>query len=96
MSKRDEYIGKMKKQLDELNTQLSELESKGAEAQAEFTEKHQEQIAQVREHYNSALMKMSEIKSASEDKWESLVADGEKVHKAFVHSFNYFKSQLKG
>lgn len=95
MSKRDEYIDRMKKQLDELNTQLSELESKGEAAQAEFREKHKDQIAQVREHYDSALHKMAEIKSASEEKWESLVTEGEKVHKAFVHSFNYFKSQLK-
>ena len=95
MSKRDEYIAKMKQQLDELNAQLTELEDKGAAAQAEFLDKHKEQIAQVRGHYSSALAKMEEVKSASEDKWESMVAEGEKVHKAFVHSFNYFKSQLK-
>ena len=95
MSRRDEYIEAMKNQLDELNTQLTSLESKGEAAQAEFTEKHKDQIAQLREHYNAALSKMNEIKSASEETWESLLAEGEKVHKAFVHSFNYFKSQLK-
>lgn len=95
MSKRDEYIEAMKRQLDELNAQLTELEKKGEAAQAEFTEKHKDQIAQVRGHYNAALSKINEIKTASEDTWESLLAEGEKVHKAFVHSFNYFKSQLK-
>ena len=96
MSKRDEYIEKMKTQLDELNVQLAELESKGEATQAEFKDKYKEQIAQVRGHYDSALEKMGEIKSASEENWETLVNEGEKVHKAFVHSFNYFKSQLKG
>ncbi|MFC1740019.1 hypothetical protein ACFL0N_00895 [Pseudomonadota bacterium] len=96
MSKRDEYIAKMKTQLDELNAQLTELENKGESAQAEFKENYKEQIAQVRGHYNSALEKLSEIKSASEEKWEAMVDEGERVHKAFVHSFNYFKSQLKG
>lgn len=95
MSKRDEYIDKMKQQLDGLNAQLKELEGKGEAAQAEFLEKHAEQITQLREHYAAALTKLDQIKSASEDKWESLVADGDKIHKAFVHSFNYFKSQLK-
>ena len=95
MSKRDEYIGKMKQQLDGLNAQLKELEGKGEAAQAEFLEKHAEQITQLREHYAAALTKLDQIKSASEDKWESLVADGDKIHKAFVHSLNYFKSQLK-
>jgi chromosome segregation ATPase len=95
MSRRDEYVQKMKHQFDELNTQISELEAKGAAAQAEFKDKHQDQIAQVREHYHSALAKMAEVKDASEDKWESLVDEGEKLNKALVHSFNYFKSQMK-
>ena len=95
MSKRDEYTEKMKQQLDGLNAQLKELEAKGETAQAEFLEKHAEQITQLREHYVAALAKLDEVKSASEDKWESVVTEGEKIHKAFVHSFNYFKSQLK-
>ena len=95
MSKREEYIENMKQQLDGLNTQLKELETKGETVQAEFLEKHAEQITQLREHYVAALAKLDEVKSASEDKWESVVTEGEKIHKAFVHSFNYFKSQLK-
>jgi hypothetical protein len=95
MSKRDEYIETMKQQLDELNSQLTDLENKGEAAQAQFKEKHEEQISQLREHYHVAVLKMGEIKSASEDKWDSMITEGEKVHKAFVHSFNYFKSQLK-
>ena len=85
----------MKERVDELNEQLTQLENKGEAAQAEFTEKHKDQIAQVRGHYHAALSKINEIKAASEDTWESLLTEGEKVHKAFVHSFNYFKSQLK-
>jgi len=54
-----------------------------------------QKITQLREHYAAALAKLDEVKSASEDKWESVVTEGEKIHKAFVHSFNYFKSQLK-
>lgn len=95
MSKRDEYIKKMKHQLDELNTQLGELEKKGEATQAEFRAKYDKQIAEVRKHYAAALAKMDEVKDAGEDKWESLVQEGDKVHKALVHSFNYFKSQLK-
>ena len=95
MSKREDYIENMKQQLDGLNAQLKELEAKGEAAQAEFLENPAEQITQLREHYVAALAKLDEVKSASEDKWESVVTEGEKIHKAFVHSFNYFKSQLK-
>jgi len=95
MSKRDEYIEKMKQQLDALTAQLKELESRGETVQKEFLENHQQQIAQVREHYLSAMAKMDELKTASEEKWDAMVVEGERVHKAFVHSVNYFKSQLK-
>ena len=39
--------------------------------------------------------KLDEIKATGEDKWEAVAAEAEKVQKALVHSFNYFKSQLK-
>ncbi len=95
MMNREEYIGKMKAQLDELNAQLKKWEAKAGSAQADFTEKHADQIAKLREHYVATAAKLDELRSAGEDRWESLVAEGEKVHKAFVHSVNYFKSQLK-
>jgi DNA repair ATPase RecN len=95
MSKRDEYVAKMKQQLDELNAQISELEAKAEAGTAELGKKYEEQVSHLRELSGSAKQKMDEIREASEDKWEALVAEGEKVHKAFVHSVNYFKSQLK-
>ena len=95
MSKRDEYVEKMKQQIDELNTQISELEAKAKTGTEELGKKYEEQVAHLRELSASAMQKMEEIREAGEDKWEALVAEGEKVHKAFVHSVNYFKSQLK-
>ena len=95
MSTRDEYIAKMKQQLDELNVQIGELESKAKAGQQELGKKYDEQMAHLRELSHAAKEKMDEMMEAGEDKWEALVAEGEKVHKAFVHSVNYFKSQLK-
>ena len=95
MSKRDEYIAKMKQQLNELNTQLGELESKAKVGQKELGKKYDEQVAHLRELSHTSKKKLDEVMEAGEDKWEVLVAEGEKVHKAFVHSVNYFKSQLK-
>jgi chromosome segregation ATPase len=95
MSKRDEYIAKMKQQLDELNVQMHELESKAKAGQKELGKKYEEQVAHLRELSHAAKEKLDEVMEAGEDKWEALVAEGEKVHKAFVHSVNYFKSQLK-
>lgn len=95
MSKRNEYIEKMKVQLDELNAKLDEMDAKKDAMSAEARKKYDEQMTELRAHSTKALAKLNEIKEASGDKWESLVAEGEKVLKAFVHSFNYFRSQLK-
>lgn len=95
MSKRSEYIEKMKLQLDELNVKLNELDARKDAVSVEARKKYDEQMAELRKQAKKARAKMNEIKEAGEDKWESLIAEGEKVHKALVHSFNYFKSQLK-
>ena len=95
MSKRDLYVEKMKQQLDDMNGQITKLEGKAKEANAEARVKYDKQMGELRELSKTAQKKMEEIKAAGEDKWEALVAEGDKVQKAFVHSFNYFKSQLK-
>ena len=95
MSKRDEYVAKMKQQLDELNAQIGELESKAQAGQEGLKKEYEEQLANLKEHSQAALMKLNEVKNAGEEKWDELIAEGEKVHKAFVHSVNYFKSQLQ-
>ncbi len=95
MSKRDEYIEIMKQQLDTLNAQMGEWETKTNEVKEEAREKYAEQVDQLRKASQAANEKLDEIRAAGEDKWESLTEEAEKVRKAFVHSVNYFKSQLK-
>lgn len=94
MSKRDEYIEKMKLQLDELNTKMSELEAKANEAKADAREKYVEEMGRLRQQSQLALTKLEELRLAGEDSWDALVAQMEKIRDAFVHSFKYFKSPL--
>jgi len=95
MSKRDEYVEAMKKQLDDMNAQIDELEARARAGQAKLGATYDQQVAQLRASSRAAMKKIDEIRAAGDERWESLVAEGEKVQKAFVHSFNYFKSQLK-
>jgi hypothetical protein len=95
MSHRDQYVQKMKQQIDDLNGQIDKLSLKVKGANAELHAKYDVQMKELRKLSRAANKKMEEIKDSGEDKWEALVAEGDKVQKAFVHSFNYFKSQLK-
>lgn len=94
MKNRDQYIAKMKLQLDELNAAMNELETKAQDAKQDAREKYKAEMAKLRQQSQLALDKLDELKAAGEDSWESLVAGTEKVRDAFVHSFHYFKSQL--
>lgn len=94
MSKRDDYIAKMKLQLDELDAQMSKLEAKAQVAKDDARDKYKEEMAKLRHQSTLAKGKLDDLKAAGEDKWDALVAEMEKVRDAFKHSFSYFKSQL--
>ena len=94
MSKRDEYIEKMKLQLDEVNAKMTALEARGQQAKADAADKYAEEMDKLRQQSQLALTKLDELKAAGEDSWDALVAEMEKIRDAFVHSFKYFKSQI--
>ena len=94
MSTREDYIAKMKLQLDELDAQMSKLEAKAQEAKDTARDKYKDDMAKLRHQSRLAKGKLADLKAAGEDKWETMVTEMEKVRDAFKHSFNYFKSQL--
>lgn len=94
MLKRDEYVAKLKLQLDELNVKMAELEVKAQEVKEDARERYQEEVSKLHVQSKLAISKLEELKTASEESWEGMVASAEKVRDAFVHSFHYFKSQL--
>ena len=94
MSKRDEYIEKIKLQLDELNANIGAAEAKLNAAKADVRDKYKEEMGKLQQQYKHAVTRLDELKSAGEDSWEAMVAEVEKVRDALKHSYNYFKSQL--
>lgn len=94
MTTRDVYIAKMKHQLDELNTRMSQLSEKAAEVQESARATYRKDLDRLQKQSAQAKARMDELKTASEDRWDSMVTEMEKVRDAFVHSFSYFKSQV--
>lgn len=94
MSKRDEYVEKIKLQLDELNAKMTVLENKAQDAKDDARDKYKEEMRKLRHQSKLAVAKLDELKAVGEDSWTSMVSEMEKVRDAFKHSFNYFKSQL--
>jgi hypothetical protein len=94
MTKKSIYIEKMKTQLDELNASMNKLDAKTEEAKADARDMYREEMRKLRHQSKLAVAKLDDIKLASEESWEAMVTEMEKVRDAFTHSFHYFKSQV--
>ena len=94
MTTRDVYIEKMKTQLDELNASMATLQASAKEAKEEAKDKYKEEMANLRHQSDLAVSKLNDLKASTEDTWDNMVAEMDKIRDAFVHSFRYFKSQL--
>ena len=94
MTKRDEYVAKMKSQLDDLNAQLDKLAAKSEGAKKDIQAKYKQEMADLRAQSSQASAKLDELKNAGEDAWENMVAEVDKIGDALKHSYNYFKSQF--
>ncbi|MBK7000086.1 MAG: hypothetical protein IPH35_08980 [Rhodoferax sp.] len=91
---RDAYVEKMKIQLDELNENMNKLETKAQEVKDDVRHAYQEEMRKLRHESKLAGAKFDELKVSTEETWDAMVAEMEKVRDAFTHSFHYFKSQL--
>jgi hypothetical protein len=95
MSRKDEYIAKMKKQLDDWSTDIDELQVKASLAKAELKVKYEEQIAELRKKKQEGDRKLNAIKAAAEDSWEHLKGDTERTWNALKGAVEEFKSRMK-
>lgn len=92
--KRAEYTAMMKLQLDELNTKIDKLEAKADDMKKDAREKYQTEIIKLRHESKLAMTKFGELKTASEDSWDKMVAEMDKIGDAFTKSFHYFKTHI--
>lgn len=95
MSKRDEFVELLKHQLDDINRRLDELEATAKSGQEQLGKAYDTQVASLRASAVTLRARIDDVVAASDEQWEALVGEAEKVRKALVRSFNYFKSQLK-
>jgi predicted nucleic acid-binding Zn-ribbon protein len=94
-TKRDEFIDKMKTQLDDINEQISEFEEKAEESGDKARADFDANIDKLRQQGKQMQAKLDELRAASEDHWDRMIEETRKVRDAFIHSVKYFRSQLK-
>jgi len=95
MSTRDEYVARMKRQLDEWSAELDALEAKSQETQESTKLKYQQQLSALRTQRLEGEKKLEAVKAATEDSWERLKAETDNVWEAFKDSAQAFKAHFK-
>jgi predicted nucleic acid-binding Zn-ribbon protein len=91
---REDYVTKVKLQIDELNASVDVLEARMHEAKAEVRASYRAELAKLRHQSELVSTQLAQIKTSGEASWDKMVQDMDKVRDAFKHSLNYFKSQF--
>jgi hypothetical protein len=73
MSKRDEYVEKLKAQLDQWNTEVAKWEAKAQKTKADARVEYEKQLTEVRRQRDQALEQMKRVQAATGDAWVDLV-----------------------
>ncbi len=77
MQTKDEYLAKLKTQLDEWESDLAQLRDKAGDASDDVKEKVEQQIAELKAKWDEGAARRQEILDAADDKWEALKDDAE-------------------
>ncbi|TMG75206.1 MAG: aminoacyltransferase, partial [Betaproteobacteria bacterium] len=72
MVNRDEYIEKLKAQLDQWNAETAKWEAQAKEAQAGMRAEFEKQLAAFRQRRDQAIEQLRKVQSASGDAWMEL------------------------
>jgi septal ring factor EnvC (AmiA/AmiB activator) len=91
---RDDYIEKLKTQLDEWNDEIGKLEARLAERNEATRKKLEPHLAKAREARDTVRAKLKELRDSGEKSWDSARDEVEHVVKVFKQSVKYFRSQL--
>ena len=95
MSTRDEYVARMKRELDEWSAEMDALEARAHEAREDAKVKYQEQLSALHTKRLEGEKRLQAIKAATGDSWEQLKADSDNVWEAFKDSVRAFKAHFK-
>lgn len=86
--KRDQYVKKMKAQLDEWNAEIEKLQAKAEKAEANARIEYDSQLRDLRKMRNDAQSKLSELQKAGDEAWDRLKEGFEGSWQSFQTAVN--------
>jgi len=95
MMRRDEYVEKLKAQLDEWNAEVSKWEAKTASAQAEMKAETAKRLEELRGRRDEAMYQLRLLQNASTDAWMDLMRGTEQAWKSLHEAFDRARSHFE-
>ena len=87
MATKDEYLAKLKTQLDSWQAEVDELEAKASDAMDDIKPEIDAQIANVKAKFAEGETKFNELADATEEKWEELKVDADAMFDKLIGDF---------
>jgi lipid II:glycine glycyltransferase (peptidoglycan interpeptide bridge formation enzyme) len=87
MSTREEYVQKMKSQLDQWNAEVSKWEEKTKSAQAEMKAEYEKQLESFRSKRDEAMYQLHQVQVASAGAWMDMMKGADAAWKAMGEAF---------
>jgi hypothetical protein len=87
MINRDDYVQKLKMQIDRWNGEAAKLEAKAKQAQAGMQAEYAAQLEQFRKRRDEAVSEMRRVQAASMDAWSELMRGADAAAKSMQDAF---------
>jgi lipid II:glycine glycyltransferase (peptidoglycan interpeptide bridge formation enzyme) len=95
MVNRDEYIEKLKAQLDQWNAETAKWEAQARSAQTGARTEFEKQLAAIREQRDQAIEQLRKVQAASGDAWMELARGADEAWAKMSEAFEKAHSQFK-
>ena len=95
MMNRDEYVQKLKDQIDQWNAESKKWEAKAKEAQATMKGEYEKQISTLHSRRDEAMYQMKLLQGASTDAWQDMMKGTDQALKSMQEAFNRARSHFE-
>ena len=95
MKNRDEYVEKMKAQLEQWNSQIATWEAATKEASAEARIELEKQMGIMKSRADDLVFRMELLKAASADAWQEIARGADEARKTMQDAFEKARFRFK-
>jgi lipid II:glycine glycyltransferase (peptidoglycan interpeptide bridge formation enzyme) len=92
---RDEYIQKLKSQIDQWNAEAAKWEAKMKQAQAGMQAEYKRQLDQFRSRRDAAMNEIKRLQGASAEAWKGMMQGADAALKRMQEAFEQARRQFE-